>query len=106
MHAGVGLDSDARHRGDSSPKHQTPNTKHQTRNPKPQTLNPILNSNPKPYTLYPKQDVIQAPGLAATIAGMSFFDPLLVPPLLRWVGPVPVLVWTVHFTSKYSWVRI
>ena len=31
------------------------------------------------------QDVIQAPGLAATIGGMSLFDPLLVPPLLRWV---------------------
>ena len=44
------------------------------------------------------QDVIQAPGLAATIGGMSVLDPFLVPPLLRWVGPVPVLVWTLHFT--------
>ena len=34
------------------------------------------------------QDVIQATGLAATIGGMSVFDPLLVPPLLRWVGPL------------------
>ena len=31
------------------------------------------------------------------VSGMSVFDPLLVPPLLLWVGPLPVLVWTYHF---------
>ena len=49
------------------------------------------------------QDVIQAPGLAATIGGMSLFDPLLVPPLLRWVGPLPVVVWTWHFTMLVAY---
>ena len=49
------------------------------------------------------QDVIQAPGLAATIGGMSLFDPLLVPPLLRWVGPLPVVVWTWHFSMLVAY---
>jgi len=49
------------------------------------------------------QDVIQAPGLAATIGGMSVFDPLLVPPLLRWVGPTPVIIWTYHFVMLFAY---
>jgi len=45
------------------------------------------------------QDVIQLRGLFSTIAGMSLFDPLLVPPLLLWVGPWPVITWTAHFAA-------
>lgn len=43
------------------------------------------------------QDVIQVGGLFSTIAGMSVYDPLLVPPLLLWVGPGPVIGWSKHF---------
>jgi len=70
----------------------------------PDIINKVLTSNFKTMeklgngVMMPfLQDVIQASGLFATIAGMSVFDPLLVPPLLVWVGPLPVVTWTYHF---------
>lgn len=70
----------------------------------PEIINKVLKSNFKTMeklgsgVMMPfLQDVIQASGLFATIAGMSVFDPLLVPPLLVWVGPVPVVIWGYHF---------
>lgn len=76
----------------------------------PDIINKVLTSNFKTMdklgsgVMMPfLQDVIQAPGLAATIGAMSVFDPLLVPPLLRWVGPMPVLVWTYHFVMLVAY---
>ena len=76
----------------------------------PHIINRVLSSNFKTMDTLGKgvmmpflQDVIQAPGLAATIGGMSVLDPLLVPPLLRWVGPAPVVVWSYHFVMLIAY---